>query len=506
MKGLAFIKILILLSMHTIASGKINVKNYGARGDGKTDDTKAIQLAINAASPLIKTIIYFPAGIYNIASYTITSNYLENYSLLFHSNLDFEGDRKKTIIRVADHIFDKSDTNANAHLFYGRQTKNISFSNLTIDLNGANNLVPENIIKNHSAIFTAHGSNYYIHDITIKNCSGNDMLIIMGEGSNLVIENCKFLNGGNFVGTSIPNKNQYDYSFIYTEWDNTLVKNNFIKQQNIDIGLGNYSGGIELHGSNSSAINNVIEGCWPGIYISSSTRGLLNNVLVKNNQLINCITGISFWLKYPMKNISIDNNVIKLTHARASKLNICAGILVPNGNEKEYSNVKANAAPIFNLRIIGNTIEADTMKSLSYAMILHSLHQSVIQDNMITGMNCGGIMLAGSKWGIDSLDVYNNTFNDFRPNNDKHAVAGYFILTDNYSAKVKDAPGFQNVIFRNNNLLRSKNNERYIAKNRGNGVFFGVFIGLPSKMIDNIRLKNNIYTDATEKTYIVKTD
>ncbi len=486
-----------------LLAGTINIKHYGAKGDGKNDDTKAIQTAINAAPLSIKTVIYFPAGIYNIASFITTGNYFENYSILLHSNLHLKGDGDKTIIRVGDHIFDKNDTSANAHLFYGRLTQNITFSNLIIDLNGANNLVPPNVIKNHSAIFTAHGSNYYIHDITIKNCAGTNMLNIMGEGRMLLIENCNFFNGGNYVGSSTANANQYDFSFVYSEWDSTIVRNNIIRQDDLDIGLGNHSGGIELHGSRSSATNNFFDGCWPAIYISSSTHGLLSDVVVQNNQIINCVTGISFWVEYPMKNIFIYNNEIRLTHTRVSILNYCTGISVPNGNAKEYSNAKANGAPVFNLRIIGNTIDADTMKSLSYAMILHSLHESVIQDNIITGMNCGGILLTGSKWGIDSLDVNNNTFNDFMPNNDKNAVAGYFLFSDTYSAEAKDAPGFQNITFRNNSLLRSNKNEKYISKNKGTGLFFGAFVDVPSKMINNIRFKNNIYTNASEKTYTV---
>lgn len=52
-------------------------------------------------------IIYFPAGIYYIASYTTTSNYLKNFCLLLHSNLDIMVDGDQTVIRLADHIFDK---------------------------------------------------------------------------------------------------------------------------------------------------------------------------------------------------------------------------------------------------------------------------------------------------------------------------------------------------------------------------------------------------------------
>ncbi len=491
----------LLFCFQLFAENKLDVKAFGAKGDGKTDDTRAIQLAINAASPFLKTIIYFPAGIYNLASYTTTRNYLINYCLLLHSNIDIEGDSSsQTIVRLADHIFDISDTSANAHLFYGYKIKNISFSNLTIDMNGANNLVPFHVIKNHAAIFTSYGSNYYIHDITIKNCSGTNMLNIMSKGSGLVVENCKFFNGGNYVGSPIPNSNQIDYSFIYSEWDSTIVRNNIIQQQDIDIALQNYTGGIELHGSNSEANGNFIDGCWPAVFITSSNNVVLQNVSVSNNTIINCVTGISFWVEQPMKDISIYKNKIVLTHSRSSKLTMCTGIIIPNGNVKEYTKKMANAAPINNLEIKDNVISADSMQMLSAATVLHSLQQCTIENNSISGMNYAGIILSGSKWGTNSLVVRNNVFSDFQPNNNLNMVAGYIVVTDTYSPDNKDAPGYKGIVFTNNKFLRNK------KITSANGKFMGAFIALPSGMMKAIQFSNNQFSEPSEKIHMVKTD
>jgi polygalacturonase len=54
---------------------RLNVKDFGAKGDDQTDDTDSIQRAINVAGQIYKThykneqqqiTVYFPAGVYRI--------------------------------------------------------------------------------------------------------------------------------------------------------------------------------------------------------------------------------------------------------------------------------------------------------------------------------------------------------------------------------------------------------------------------------------------------------
>jgi hypothetical protein len=65
----------------------INMKGAGAKGDGVTDDSAAIQAAIDAAPD--NTKFYFPAGTYRLHNIDITNR----------SQLQFEGDGKSTILQ-----------------------------------------------------------------------------------------------------------------------------------------------------------------------------------------------------------------------------------------------------------------------------------------------------------------------------------------------------------------------------------------------------------------------
>ncbi len=71
-KILPLLIVSLILHITTLSGNQYNVKDFGAKGDGKTDDTKAVQKAINAAAEQ-GGIVFFPAGIYNIAGPVIDS-------------------------------------------------------------------------------------------------------------------------------------------------------------------------------------------------------------------------------------------------------------------------------------------------------------------------------------------------------------------------------------------------------------------------------------------------
>ncbi|MEP7141835.1 MAG: glycosyl hydrolase family 28-related protein [Ferruginibacter sp.] len=504
---LALLLLFGLLSTQSFAR-VINVKTFGAKGDGKTDDTKSIQRAINAAPETSLNTIYFPKGTYLVGSYTVTKEYFENYCLRIHPGILFKGDGKTSVIRLSDHLFDNRDTMANAHLFFGRKICNVQFTDILIDMNGMNNLVPEDIIKNNTAIYIRDGNNVAIKNITIKNCSGRDMVIISGNGSNATIEESTFLNGGNYVGSEKPNKFQTDFSFLYTEWDSVAIINNHIEQQNVDLALGGFTGGIEIHGSYCNATGNIIIGCYPGIFISSSWHAM-EKTIVENNQFLQCIKGVSFWVNYPMNNISVQNNIIQLTYSRLLKPGILAGIVVPNGNINEYSFKLANNAPLTHLLIKNNVITSlvpDNTKDITAGMVLHSLQKSTIEKNTISGMNYGGLVLQGSKWGIDSLIITSNKISDFKTNNDPKAVGGYVIITDTYSITTSNAAGMRNIYLVGNSFIQDKFQAKSIYALPEKGKFFGAFVALPGIMHKQIHFDKNNFSNPEEKVFFLKTD
>jgi hypothetical protein len=96
-----------------------NVKQYGAKGDGVTDDTTAIQNSINAANSAGGGTVFFPNG-----------TYLVSATIIVHSNILLLGQSKwKSIVKLADAsrvaLFDCSGVSGNPKM-------HITFENLNL--------------------------------------------------------------------------------------------------------------------------------------------------------------------------------------------------------------------------------------------------------------------------------------------------------------------------------------------------------------------------------------
>lgn len=101
----------------TSSDNTYNVKDYGAKGDGITDDTSAIQSTINAANTASGGTVYFPKG-----------TFLVSATLIVYSNINLLGQsRWNSIIQLSVNsmvaLFDCSGTSSAAN-------KNITFENL----------------------------------------------------------------------------------------------------------------------------------------------------------------------------------------------------------------------------------------------------------------------------------------------------------------------------------------------------------------------------------------
>ena len=94
---------LAILALHlTLAPAAVhNVKDYGAKGDGSSIDSPAINAAIEAAAAEGGGMVYFPAGRYASYSVHLASHvhlYLEKGAvLLAASPTETEGDRKSVV-------------------------------------------------------------------------------------------------------------------------------------------------------------------------------------------------------------------------------------------------------------------------------------------------------------------------------------------------------------------------------------------------------------------------
>jgi len=151
------------------ANNTINVKYYGATGDGTTDDTTAINAAIAAITSTYATL-YFPSGTYVVSS-----------TLTLASSVRVVGDGQASTT-----VYLKSSSNCDV---FHVTASNVSFENLTINGNLAGNT--GNLC---GIIYTTTLSNLTLKAVTVLNCAATG--VQMTSSSNVLVDGCTMKGSG----------------------------------------------------------------------------------------------------------------------------------------------------------------------------------------------------------------------------------------------------------------------------------------------------------------------
>lgn len=122
----------------SFAATQFSVSDYGAKGDGETRDTAAINAAINACNAAGGGTVYFPKGTYKVASVRLRSN----VRLLLHDQAVIIG-AKDGYEKSPKNPFDKYQDNAHSYfrnaVIYGEDIENVAIEGGIIDGGQAKN-------------------------------------------------------------------------------------------------------------------------------------------------------------------------------------------------------------------------------------------------------------------------------------------------------------------------------------------------------------------------------
>ncbi len=304
----------------TIGATALNVKNFGAMGNGTADDTAAIQAAINAL-PSTGGTVEVPAGTYMI-------NALKAVSLRSHTRLLLDtGATLQAIPNSASRYW---------------VVKAWGVNNVEI---AGGSIVGERTQHTGTTGEWGYGINIsassavYVHDISVSNCWGDGLMVgASGSGTTLVRS----------TGVTLNN-----------------VKSNNNRRQGLSIlpAVQVYVVNSSFTGSNGAAPQS-------GIDIEPATQGPTQQVRLENTTLANNVGN----------GLEVHNNVSDLTLNNVTAQNNQGfGVYTggPNGVVITNSNITTNylfgisiSSTTNNVQIVGNTIE------WNYALWFYQHNQS----------------------------------------------------------------------------------------------------------------------------------
>jgi len=319
------------VSYSMINSAPISVLDFGAVGNGTTNDAPAVQLAINAVAALGRGTIVFPAG----KTYFLNSqiNFCDNLTIMGYGAKIVAGRTYASISTPLFKNFANSTFDVPGTIL---ASENITILGLTFD--GADAGVPGGLVPNAD-----------MHGIIL--CFGG---YTAGSGVNgVVVRDCTFTN---FEGAPV---------FAYRS-QNLDISDNYFENifANVDLSVGASIDFHEVDGAiiSRNRIDHTSAGLsWHGIVVLDWDTGS-NNVTVSDNVIRNLNGGDGISCEgntaaaVNLDNCVIANNVISDCAGDGIGVDGCIEVIVSNNTIRNIGQVGILASATDTLIINGNNI------------------------------------------------------------------------------------------------------------------------------------------------------
>lgn len=287
---------------------------FGAKGDGVTDDTISLQMALDFPVKSYRTVCLLDRV------YLIGTRYGDlNVMLFINSNTTILSNTFGTI-KVADHLVDSGVEGEHYYTIIGPKNEDISYienvtiKNLIFDHNGSNNLLSIWTSRNN-AIRILKGNNIEIINCEFKDNTGLQY-IVLGDNTDVGIGECKILNCdfSNSGASILGNTENKDHSSIYYNGTGILISNcNFINRPFSELPKSPGNCAIELHGGYNNVSSCKIINYTNSIIIAPTT-GCKSPIAKIDNCIISGHFGVNIWSygDYDLEEVDLTNSYIEL--------------------------------------------------------------------------------------------------------------------------------------------------------------------------------------------------
>ena len=287
---------------------------FGAKGDGVTDDTISLQMALDFPVKSYRTVCLLNRV------YLIGTRYGDlNVMLFINSNTTILSNTFGTI-KVADHLVDSGVEGEHYYTIIGPKNEDISYienvtiKNLIFDHNGSNNLLSIWTSRNN-AIRILKGNNIEIINCEFKDNTGLQY-IVLGDNTDVGIGECKILNCdfSNSGASILGNTENKDHSSIYYNGTGILISNcNFINRPFSELPKNPGNCAIELHGGYNNVSSCKIINYTNSIIIAPTT-GCKSPIAKIDNCIISGHFGVNIWSygDYDLEEVDLTNSYIEL--------------------------------------------------------------------------------------------------------------------------------------------------------------------------------------------------